>query len=388
MDVQVFDEFEQRLREQGPEVAFDYLEQQSRATKNYAQLFQARLLKKRFELGLPLIQRELFDDLPADRRRTYEEAFIRAAREAGELYLADGDIPRAWSYFRAIGEPAPVAAAIEKIEQHENMPAIIEIAFQEQVHPRKGFELILNHYGVCRAISSVFQFPNREGRNECVGLLARTLHEELLGNLKRTIVRKEGEAPAATRVTELIAGRSWLFEDNCYYIDTSHVVSVIQYCLEVDQRETLELVLELAEYGSRLGAMFQQVGNPPFERFQDYVFYFKAVLGVEVEESISHFRAKIADSDPQEVGTAPAQVLVALLARLERFDEAIAISLEHLRELDPTQLACPSVQQLCQWGRRFDQLRRISREQEDLISFAAAAVQMKDEGDSLRGSEL
>ena len=96
----------------------------------------------------------------ADKRPEYEKAFVQAAREAGELFLAENDIPRAWPYFRAIGEPAPVVAAIERTDEHENMAAIIEIAYQEQIHPRKGFELILKHYGICRAISSVFQYPS------------------------------------------------------------------------------------------------------------------------------------------------------------------------------------------------------------------------------------
>jgi hypothetical protein len=80
-------------------------------------------------------------------------------------------------------------------------------------------------------------------------------------------------------------------------------------------------------------------------------------------------------SDPSEVGTAPAQVLVTLLARLERYDEAIAISLSHLNGVDPSQLACPSVQQLCQAGKDFAKLRDISREQGDPIGFAAALLQ-------------
>jgi hypothetical protein len=374
-DSNTFDQIELKLRSDGAEAMFAYLSQKFRTDRNYAQLFQTRLLKKRFELGLPLVQKDLFEDLLADRRKTYEEAFILAAREAGELFLADGDIPRAWSYFRAIGEHAPIAAAIEKVEQHENMAAIIEIAFQEQVHPRKGFELILSHYGICRAISSVFQYPGRDGRNECIGLLARNLHQDLLANLKRTITQKEGRVQETSSITELIAGRDWLFEDNCYYIDTSHVVSVIQYSLELNHRETLVLALELAEYGSRLGSMFQNIGNPPFERFQDYVFYFRALLEKDVDAAIAHFRAKMLESDPNETGSGPAQVLVALLARLKRYPEAIAISLERLQGLDPNQLACPSVQQLCQWGGKFDQLEEISREQGDLISFAAAVLQ-------------
>jgi hypothetical protein len=375
MESLVFDQIEQALKSSGPEATFDYLVQKFINEKDYARIFQMRLLKKRFQLGLPLIHKDLFDGVAPDQRKTYEEAFIQAARETGELFLAAGDIPRAWSYFRAIGETAPIAAAIETIDQHESMAAIIEIAFHEQVHPRKGFELILNHYGICRAISSVFQYPAGQGREDCIGLLLRTLHSDLLANLKRTIAQKEGQALETSNIAELLVGRDWLFEDNCYYIDTSHVVSVMQYSLELSHPETLELALQLAEYGSHLGPMFQQTGNPPFERFEDYAFYLKALLGRERETAIAHFRTKVLKSDPSEVGTAPAQVLVTLLARLERYGEAIAISLSHLSGVDPSQLACPSVQQLCQVGKDFAKLREISREQGDPIGFAAALLQ-------------
>ena len=268
-----------------------------------------------------------------------------------------------------------MVAAIERTEEHENMAAIIEIAYQEQIHPRKGFELILKHYGICRAISSVFQYPTREGRQDCIGLLLRSLHRDLLSNLKRVIAQKEEVAPETGSISDLIAGRAWLFEDNCYYIDTSHVVSVMQYGLELDDRELLGLALELAEYGSQLGEMFQRCGNPPFETFVDYSVYFRTVLGKDVEAGIGHFRRKVAECDPNEYGTVPAQVLVGLLSRLERYAEAIALSLEHLKDVDPNQQACPSVLQLCQWAGDFEQLRKIATDQGDVLSFTAGLLQ-------------
>ncbi|MCI0419873.1 MAG: hypothetical protein L0387_08025 [Acidobacteria bacterium] len=375
MEASVFKQAEHVLEEGGAEAVFDYLAEGFLQEKDYAKLFQLRVLRKRFDLGLPLIQSGAGEDLPAGKRPEYERTFMDAAREVGELFLAENDIPGAWPYFRAIGEPAPVAAAIERVEAHENMAAIIEIAYQEQIHPRKGFELILNHYGICRAISSVFQYPGREGRQDCIGLLLRSLHRDLLHNLKRTIAQKEEGEPETGSISELIAGRGWLFEDNCYYIDTSHVVSVLQYSLELDEPELLGLALELAEYGSQLGLMFQRCGNPPFEAFSDYAAYFRAVVGRDVDTAIEHFRRKLAECDPNEAGTAPAQVLVGLLSRLGRYPEAIRVSQEHLRELDPNQQACPSVLQLCQWAGDFEQLRKIASEQGDVLSFTAGLLQ-------------
>ncbi len=377
METSSFQQVERRFQADGADAALECLVQQLLTEKDYRQLFQARLLQKRFELGLPLIQSSAFESLPPENRAVFEEAFLRAARETGELFLADGDIPGAWPYFRAIGDLAPVRAAIDKVEQHENVAAIIEIAYQEQVHPRKGFELILSQYGVCRAISSVFQYPDPEGRKDCIALLTRTLHADLVQNLKHAIARTESQSPETSSITDLIRGRDWLFGENAYYIDTSHVVSVVQYSLELSDNEALGLALQLAEYGSCLGSMFQRCGNPPLETFQDYRQYLRGVLGIDVEESVAHFRRKIDDCDPLEVGTSPAQVLVGLLSRLGRHSEAIAVSLKHLHDVDPNQLACPSVLQLCQLAGDFNQLREISSQRGDLLSFTAALLQKK-----------
>src|SRR5204862_633414 len=124
----------------------------AREQKNYRELFAARLMQVRHRLGHPLIETEPVSG------PEYEEALREAARETGGLFLADGDIVSAWPYFRAIGEPAAVAAAIENVnigdaeDAPQKLDRIIEIAFQELVNPRKGFEMILQHHGICRAI--------------------------------------------------------------------------------------------------------------------------------------------------------------------------------------------------------------------------------------------
>src|SRR4051794_23759728 len=134
--------------------ALDFLISHSRQTGNPNLLFEAKLMKERLTLGLPLIQTEAASEFPDETRPAYDRAVMEAAREAGQLALDAGDIPGAWPYFRAIGEHAPVAAAIENARGTEGMDRIIEIAFQEGVNPAKGLELILGQYGMCRAITA------------------------------------------------------------------------------------------------------------------------------------------------------------------------------------------------------------------------------------------
>jgi hypothetical protein len=372
----VFDQVKELLRSGGSDAGFEFLVQKFREEKNYPRLFEARLMKKRHELGLPLIQIEPFEDLSNDVARAYEDGLLEAAREVGGLFLADGKIQRAWPYFRAAGETAPVAAAIERVEPGEDIEPIIAIAFSERVHPRKGFELILANYGICRAITSFQQYPSREGRVDCLHVLVRRLHGDLTENLKRVIAQVEGKPPNTQSIVTLITGRDWLFEGNNYYIDTSHVVSVIQFSLELTDRETLGLALELTEYGKRLGSLFQYRGEPPFENiYVDHGFYLRALLGEDVDEAIAHFQKKVTEGDANETGSIAAQVLVGLLARLGRYREAIEVSLEHLGTYDAGQLACPSLLQLCQLAGDYGQLMKLAREQKDLLSFAAGALQ-------------
>jgi len=379
LDDSSFHLLEQAIRGGGPEAAFQVLFQKFRQEKNYSRLFEARLMKRRLDLGLPILPTEPLGSISEEKRQSYNEAFAEAAREAGDLFLSDGDIPRAWSYFRAIGENTAVAAALDCLnaEGREDIASIIEIAYHEGVHPRKGLELILSNYGVCRAISSFQQYPGQEGRESSLRLLVGAIYRDLAESLKRAVARGEGQGPETNSISSLIAGRDWLFENNNYYIDTSHVISVIQFSIESDDREILSMALELTDYGNKLSPMYQFRGNPPFQNvYEDYGIYLAALLGKNIDQAVAHFREKVAKGEPSELDSSPAQVLVTLLSRLNRYHEAIEVSLQYLRDFDSRQITCMSVPQLCQKVKDYELLMKFSREQGDLLIFAAGAVQM------------
>jgi hypothetical protein len=348
-------------------------------------LFETRLMQKRLELGLPLIQLGAIEDLPEPERSHYEDGVRQAARETGALFLADGDIQRAWPYFRAIGDRETVASAIETTEHlgqtGEQTDALIDIALGERVHPRKGLELVIAQHGICRAITYFEQFPNLEDREACLILLVRTLHAELVLNLKRAIEQREGQAPASNNIAELITGRDWLFGEFDAYVDTSHVINVIRFALDlrnqdVQDRNAIRLALELCEYGAHLSSQFKMRGQPPFEDiYRDHAIYLHALLGESLDSAIEHFRTKIAAQDDPMLAIQSSQVLVGLLVRHERYQEAVEISLEHLSGIAPNQLACPTLFQLCQLAGDSGRLKELARERGDLLSFAAGAIQ-------------
>lgn len=375
----VFDQVRDALASGDVEAGFELAIDRFRNERSYPMIFEARLMQKRHALGMPLIQTEPWSNLGEDCQSAYESATVEAAREVGTLFLNDGEIGRAWPYFRAIGEKDLVREAIEQCDDAANgeaLDGIIEVAYHEQVNPKKGFELILKHYGTCRAITNFSQYPVEEGRADCAELLAENVHSELLANIKHAVEQKEGQAPEGDDLGAIVEERGWLFEGNAYYLDTSHVSSLVQMAPAIDRERTLELLLGMARYGSQLSEMYQFPGNPPFENvFEDYAAYISTVLRRDVEAGLEHFRRKIETCDPNIAGTTPAQVLVNLLVRLGRPGEAADVALEHLSEADPQFLTCPNALQLCQMAQDYKRLAEVARNRRDLLSFAAATMQ-------------
>jgi hypothetical protein len=357
-----------------PATSLDYLILQFRESKDYHLLFEAKLMKKRLELGLPLIQAPNLGALPPDVQAKYQQFLVEAAQETGELFLANEDIPKAWPYLRATGDVKRVAAAIEEVAPGENVEAIIEIAFMQGVHPAKGLELVIEKFGICRALTYFGGNGGEKDREQSIAVLARSIYSELAASLDNAIEEREGQKTGLTSITELIEGRKWLFGEYSSYIDPSHVVSVLQYSPEVTDSETLRQFHDFCEYGKRLSANFQFPGRPPFENpFVDYDHFVQALRGIDVDEHIAHFRKKVIETET--AGNWPAQILINLLVRVNRFREALDVSLEYLPGANASEIACPTAQQLCELAGDFDRLAELARERGDVLTYVAAHLE-------------
>jgi hypothetical protein len=386
MDTALFDELADMLTRQGPEPAIERLCATLREDNDYGNLFYALLLKKRHELGVSPVPTEAAQALPESAHAPYEEAIRDAARLVGRLYLDAGDIPRAWMYFRMLGEPAPVAQALEKYQfkEDEDWQPLIEIAYHHGVHPRKGFDWLLERYGICSAITTVSgtEFPQPELRQYCIKGLVRALHEQLRQRLADDIARQEGQAPATRSIKELMAGRDSLFADEFYHVDVSHLSSIVQMSIYLSPCEELDLARELCAYGQRLSTRFQSAGDPPFEnQYRDYGIYLDIVAGENVEAGIAHFGAKADNADPETIGTYPAEVLVNLLLRLERPAEALAVARRFLTQSDNPHRSCPSIAELCRQTKDYATLAEVAREQGDPVHFMAGLLAARHNGD-------
>ena len=390
-DALAFDAIALTLRERGPEAALDRLAADLDAAGDYRALLDAMLLKARYELGLPLIAPSSLSDLPEPQRTRYEERYVEAIRAVGAKHLEAGDIPTAWAYYRVIGENQAIARAIDAYQADpdggdaDRLGAIIEVAFNHGVNPLRGFELILEHYGTCSSITAFEGLPGHDAdvRTACAERLIRRLHQDVAANLRADIAsRGQPAPPVGASIAEIIAGRDWLFAEDSYHIDVSHLSSVVRMSVLAEDPEALAMAADLAEYGRRLSPRLQFEGVPPFERiYDDHLVYLRTLLGRDVEAGIAHFRDKLGppdrSSDPESPDPAvPAQTLVSLLVRLGRIEEAIAVSSEYLSGLPDAALFCPTVAQLCQRAGDLGRLAEIARRRDDPVNYAAAILSL------------
>jgi hypothetical protein len=288
-----------------------------------------------------------------------------------------------------LNEPEPVRQALEahKPAEGEDVQSLVQIAFYDSVHPRKGFDWVLERFGLCSAITTLGssqELPHPpEVRQYCIRALVRALYAELRERLAVDVERREGkrppeaDAPPETRgvVRRLIAGRPELFEEECYHVDTSHLSSVVQMSIHLEPCFELEQARELCDYGSRLSGRFLGSNEPPFEDFyRAYGTYLAILAGDKVEEGLDYFRAQAEKADPQEVGTYPAEVLVNLLLRLGRGAEALAVARKHLSGTDGRQLTCPGINELCRKVGDWRALAEVARSQGDAVHFLAGLL--------------
>jgi hypothetical protein len=379
-----FDSVEVALRAAGPQGALERLAEHLSAAGDYRALLDALLLRARHELGLPLIAAGPLAELPEPVRTQYEERYVDAIRQVGSKYLDAGDIPTAWAYYRAIGETERIAQTILAYQPQDNddqLGAVIEVALHHGVNPRRGFELILEHYGTCAAISAFEQLPpNDEAvRVAAAERLIGQLHRDLSANLRSELAaRGQVLPPDGATIAELIHGRDWLFAEDSYHIDISHLASVVRMAPVVADCRVIAQAVDLTEYGRRLAPRLQFEGPPPFERiFDDHRIYLRALLGQDVEAAIAHFQAK-REPPESEAGenTVPAQTLVNLLVRLGRLDEAIGVASESIAGLPDAALFCPGVAQLCHRAGNPERLAAIARDHGDLVNYTAARLWM------------
>jgi hypothetical protein len=386
MSDNTFTQLQDQRRAGGPDAMFETLAASLREQHEYHKLFDALCLKKKHELGAPLHRPTSFDDVPAEKRDEFEVAYVAAARQVGQLLLADKKLGQSFVYFNAVRETQPIRDVLEAApiprESNEESEELIDLAFYKLVHPVKGMQMMLKTHGTCSTITALDQaFMNLtpEQRSTCAALLVRTLHGDLLQSIQREVKQRMPFALPATTLRELSAGRDWLFADNNYHIDVSHLHSTVRFARSLTPGQPeLALARDLAEYGSQLSAQFQYPGEPPFTEFYPaHIQFFKYLSNENRDEALAYFQQQL-DAQVEAPDQAMiAYVMVDLLARTEQLDAALPLAEKYLIKADQDFAA--AFAELCQKAGRFDVLLRSAEERGDLVTYAAALVQQSPE---------
>ncbi len=260
MSHDTFDALQRQFAEQGADPGFETLVARLTADGKFHDLFDVLLMRSRHRLGLPAVLTTSLDDLQEPLRSQVEEAYLAACREVGRMLLGQGRLREAWMYLRPVGERGPLALALANVAPtDENLQDLIEIGLHEGVAPALGFELVLNHYGVCNAITTFEGAMTNRTRAEqqaAAALLLRRLHADLLANVRADIARQEGSEPTGQSLAELVADRDWLFAENNYHIDTTHLAAVVRFARLLEDPALLALAYDLTEYGRAWEASF------------------------------------------------------------------------------------------------------------------------------------
>jgi hypothetical protein len=381
-----FDELPGQLDAEGALAVFDRVAAELAGEKKFHELFDVLLMRSRHQLGLPAVLTTSLDELDEPLRTRVEEAYLAACRDVGTRLLDEGRLREAWMYLRPVGDKPLVAAALEKIEPtDENVQDLIEIGLHEGVAPALGYELVLKNYGTCNAITTfegaVLGRPLAD-QQAAAALLLKHLHAELVANVRADIARQQASEPKERTLAELVENRDWLFGENNYHTDTTHLAAVVRFSRLIEDPALLELAYDLTEYGRRLSRQFQFAGEEPFvDVYPAHRLFFGAQLGKHVDEALAHFRSRAQQVDAAEYGAAAAEVYVALLSRLRRYDEAIRAAIELVGPGARTTGFAPNLLALSRLAGNYEPLLAACRQRGDLVGFTAGLVErQKAEG--------
>jgi len=374
-----FDRIAELKDSDGPAAAIDFLIETLRTEKNFHKLFDALMLKKKQELGLPLVRPTSLEDVPEEQRVDFEKYYIDSAREVGTLLLEADNLGDAWVYFRTIQEPEKVAAAIQEAslpDDYDKAQELINIALYEGANPVRGLEFLLASNGTCNTITALDQAMQTlapDDRKKAAALMVKHLYGELRETVKADVDRRMTLPPSGKEPTlrELIMGRDWLFTEGNYHVDVSHLNSVVRFARFLDNGAAeLDLACQLAEYGTHLDSQFQYPGESPFEDcYPAHLQYFRILQGRNIDDALAYFQQKLTAEPDEPDQQMIAYVMVDLLQRIGRFEQALGIASQHLKFVEDQSF---SYADLCNKAGNQSAWADAAKERGDLVGFTAA----------------
>ncbi len=380
MDNTIFQSIEDLSKSGDISSLFESLESELKNAGEYHQLFNVLLLKKKVEFGLPLSRPSSFDDVPEKLNEEFEKYYISVAREVGQLLLDNDQISQGWIYFRTILEPEKVANKIKSLDLTDADPEFVEdlikICLYESADPVLAFEIMLKTRGTCNTITvfdQSIQHLDAEVTKQVSALLLAHLYQELIENILYHYEREEKKVEKTSSLKELIEGQDWLYENDNYHIDVSHLNAVVRFSRLLNEESgLLSKAVELSQYGKKLAEPFRYPGDAPFE---DYYLahenYFLAQIDQDRESALNYFKEKLKNSDEDD-RTMAAFVYAELLLRCNKINDALELIETELSDVD--EIGGKTYSQWALEAGGIERLKEHARKNGDYASFLAAVL--------------
>ena len=390
------------LEANGIDAMFQKLEDSLRDSRRWHSLFDARLLRARATLGLPLIGP--VTDADKKTKQKLDEETIAACREVGWKLLDEGQIASGWMYLRAAVETHEVVdklsqMASDLLEQEENVNSdeeyqplqeIIQLALWENLDPALGIRVMLAVQGTCNAVTayeqSVSGLPPAQ-QEPVAKIMVEHLHNEVFENLasdliERGLVSTNHVDKIKNRkgtLVDLLGAVGDLLDEESIHVDASHLQAVLRFARICTDIADIQRAHALACYACRLPKEFRYPGDSPFTDFGNSSrLFFSAQLGEETDQAISFFKQEAEQANEYD---APAawDVLAVLAARINRPDDALSAILARPAETDPSQnsqlaATLPPLVELSHKACGGEKLRAACIERDDPITYAASLV--------------
>ena len=368
-----FEQLQQITDDQGVEAGLDFLEQHVRRNQDYAQLFEVLKMRVRHAMGLPILYSQTRDNLSEADQRKLENGLLAACREVGTLFFKQGDLARGWSYLQPVGDRELNERLVRGVSlDNANADDVIEISVSQGAAPEYGFQLLLQRYGTCDAITTFDQIAHGHGvecQRAMAGSLLEHLYDELVGNLLDSVPELKSSV-GETRSLAAILDSGKIESGGDCVVDATHLASVVRISRILNAPKLIQKAWELSRFGDGLAEDVKYPGEVPFEDvYSDHLRYYSTLLGRDVDVGLEHFRKKIDQHDTAQYGGLVIETYVGLLARVGRNDQAIDVLAEQLLGKYPILGIAPEVHELAETAEQKQKLLEHFRGESDLLGF-------------------
>jgi hypothetical protein len=350
---------------------------------DFHRLFDAKLMRVRSQLGLPITQPTSLRNIPEEHESAFREAYTKAAREVGQRFLDAGLLADAWAYYRTINETDAVRAAIAKKakdlppEPGPELDELLNLALYEGAHVVEGLKLLLKTHGTCNtvtAMSQVLPQMTQEERREAAAVMVRNIYTDLQANVRRDVERRLPTLKPNASLRELIMGREFLFADGGYHIDVSHLHSTVSFARHLERTSPeLQMAIELSEYGAQLAEQLRYPSDVPFDDYYAANNHFlSALAGVDVDDAMNYFIDRLRKEPDAPDQRMIAFVIADLGQRVDRTNMAIEAAAPFLKQMeDPSGFSFTAY---CVDAGRLDILEASAREDNDVLRLATVMM--------------